>query len=71
MASGSGVATYVRTDKRPRQDKQTVSILTKRLTAFDCTPERSRILQFWTSEEAPRISQQLLTLASLFFPFNC
>jgi hypothetical protein len=42
-----------------------VSIPTKRLVAFDCTPESFRILQFWTSEETPCISQQLLTLASL------
>jgi hypothetical protein len=37
---------------------------TKRLIAFDCTPESSRILPFWTSEEAPCIFQQLLMLAS-------
>jgi hypothetical protein len=42
-----------------------VSILTKRLIAFNCTPESSRILLFWTSEEAPCIFQQLLMLASL------
>jgi hypothetical protein len=41
-----------------------VSILTNGLISFDCTPERSRILLFWTSEEAPCISQQLWTLAS-------
>ena len=42
-----------------------MSILTKRLVAFDCTPESSRILQFWTSEEAPWKSTMVLTLASL------
>jgi hypothetical protein len=42
-----------------------LSILTKRLIAFNCTPENSRILLFWTSEEASCIFQQLLGLASL------
>ncbi len=68
IAGCCGVAAYVRTDKCPSQDWQTVSILTKRLVAFDCTLESSRILLFWslwTSEEAPCISQQLLILASL------
>ena len=41
-----------------------MSILTKGLISFNCTPESSRILLFWTSEEAPCISQQLWTLAS-------
>ncbi len=55
MAGGGGVAAYIRTDKRPSQDWQTMSILTKRFTAFDWTPESSRFLLFWTSEEAPCI----------------
>ena len=42
-----------------------MSILTKRLVAFDCTPESSRILHFWTSEEAPWKSTMVLALASL------
>ena len=56
---------YVRTDKRSRQDLQTVSILThlKGLIAIDCTPESSRILP-QCREEAPCIFQQLLTLSS-------
>ena len=65
MAGGGGVAAYDRTDKHPCHDWQTVSILTKRLVAFDCTPESSRILHFWTSEEAPWKSTMVLALASL------
>ena len=37
---------------------------TNGLVAFDCTPESSRILQFWKSEEAQCIFELFLTVAS-------
>jgi hypothetical protein len=41
-----------------------VSILTKRLVDFNCTPESSMILLFWSPKEAQCIFQLLLRLVS-------
>ena len=66
MAGGGGVAACVNPEIRRCHESglKTDKDLLSTLTAFDSTLESSRILQFWTSEEAQCAFERLWTVAS-------
>ena len=65
MAGGGGVSASVRTESVLIHWGLTNAVRTDyRLVAFDCTPETSRILRFWASEEAKCGFERIWTVAS-------